>query len=308
MKTSMMDFNLVGVGEVLWDLLDSGPQLGGAPANFAYHARALGGDARVITRIGADERGREIQRRFAEMRLPLDSVQIDPSAPTGTASVTLDAAGVAQFAIKEDVAWDHLAATESALALARTADALCFGTLALRSLTSRRTIRQLEAASAQSALRVFDINLREPYYSRHLIEHSLQISNVLKLNEDELDTLATMFDLTGSTESLASTKSQIEKLARMFPQRVVALTRGPKGALLYSDARWSDCPSQPVAVVDTIGAGDAFTAALVLGLLHKMGLDEINALANDVARYVCSQPGAMPPLPGEFAERLRAHP
>jgi fructokinase len=148
------------------------------------------------------------------------------------------------------------------------------------------------ASSPEHALRVFDVNLRRPFFTRDVIEQSLQLANVLKLNDDELPSLAAMFNLTGSTEK------QIESLAQIFSLQVVALTRGPNGSLLYQkDARrWSDCPSRPVAIVDTVGAGDSFTAALVLGLLWKMDLDEINTIANEVARYVCSQPGATPPV------------
>jgi len=292
-------FNVIGVGEVLWDLLESGPQLGGAPANFAYHARALGANTEVITSVGDDERGREIRRRFEAMALPLETVQTDPNAPTGTASVTVAADGVPHFVIKENVAWDNLALAPEALAGVRQADAICFGSLAQRSAKSRNAIQQLIAASPPNALRVFDINLRQQYYSRDVIEQSLQLSNVFKLNDDELRILADMFGLSGSS------MHQIEQLARTFSQRVVALTRGPNGSLLYHEDRWSDCPSHPVKIEDTVGAGDSFTAALVLGLLNQMNLDEVNALANEVARYVCSQPGATPPMPARFARELR---
>ena len=301
-----MDFNVVGIGEVLWDLLLTGPQLGGAPANFAYHAHALGAEAQVITRVGNNDYGREIIRRFREMGLPDRTVQIDEAAPTGTAKVELSGNGLAHFTIQENVAWDYISTTPEALAAAREAHAICFGSLAQRSEPSRSTIQQLVAAAPADALRVFDINLRQQFYSRGLIERSLQLANVLKLNDDELLSLAEMFGLTGTTEH------QVECLARTFRLRVVALTRGANGSLLYQkekdEARWSNCPSRPVKVVDTVGAGDSFTAALVLGLLRKMDLDEINTFANDVARYVCSQAGATPALPLEFARRFSISP
>ena len=297
-----MNSNVIGVGEVLWDLLLTGPQLGGAPANFAYHAHALGAQAQVITRVGNDDYGREIIRRFHEMGLPETTVQIDETVPTGTAKVALSGAGLAHFTIQEKAAWDHIAVTSKALAAAREAGAICFGSLAQRCEPSRNTIQQLVAATPPDALRVFDINLRQQFYSRDVIEESLQLTNVLKLNDDELPTLAAMFNLTGSAEQ------HIGQLAETFSLRLVALTRGPNGSLLYQKdnnvVRWSDCPSRPVKVVDTVGAGDSFTAAMVLGLLHKMDLDEINTVANEVARYVCSQPGATPPLPIEFARRF----
>jgi len=295
-----MNFNVVGVGEVLWDLLATGPQLGGAPANFAYHAHALGARSQVITRVGEDELGREIVRRFREMDLAAGNVQTDPTAPTGTAKVSLTGDGVAQFTIEENVAWDGLAATPEALAVAREAHAICFGSLAQRSKTSRSSIQQLVAAAPSDALSIFDINLRQHYYSREVIEQSLHLSNVVKLNCDELRVLAEMFGLNDGTP-----ERQIEGLARRFDQRVVALTRGPLGSLLYQDGRWSDCRPRGVEVVDTVGAGDSFTAALVVGLLRKIELDEINLLANKIAGYVCSRPGATPPLPAELAEKFR---
>jgi fructokinase len=302
-----MNSNVIGVGEVLWDLLLTGPQLGGAPANFAYHAHALGAQAQVITRVGKDDYGREIIRRFHEMGLPETDVQVDETAPTGTAKVALSGDGLAHFTIQQNVAWDCLAMTDEAAAVARRAHAICFGSLAQRCEPSRNTIQHLVAATPPDALRVFDINLRQQFYSRDLIEESLQLANVLKLNDDELPTLAAMFHLTGSAED------QIGQLAQTFRLRLVALTRGPNGSLLYqknndnndnNEVRWSDCPSRPVKVVDTVGAGDSFTAAMVLGLLRKMDLDEINTIANEVARYVCSQPGATPSLPAEFARRF----
>src|SRR3981189_3272781 len=299
-----MNSNVIGVGEVLWDLLLTGPQLGGAPANFAYHAHALGARAQVITRVGNDDYGREIIRRFHEMGLPETGVQVDETAPTGTAKVTLSGDGLAHFTIQENVAWDLMAATDEAVAVARRADAICFRSLAQRCESSRNTIQHLVAATPPDALRVFDINLRQQFYSRDLIEESLQLANVLKLNDDELPTLAAMFHLTGSAED------QIGQPAKIFRLLLFALTRGPNGSLLYqkdndnNEVRWSDCPSRPVKVVHTVGAGDSFTAAMVLALLRKMDLDEINTIANEVARYVCSQPGATPALPIEFARRF----
>jgi fructokinase len=317
-----MNFNVVGLGEVLWDLLPTGPQLGGAPVNFAYHASRLGARVRVVTRIGKDDYGRETIRRLREIGLPDSTIQLDDAAPTGTAAVTLSADGVAHFSIQENVAWDHINATTESLAIAQAADAICFGSLAQRGQPSRYAVQEIVAAAPRDALRVFDVNLRQPYYSREVVERSLHLANVLKLNEDELPILAAMFDLPSPTET------RIERIAQMFRLQVVALTRGANGSLLYQQCegqsrssgggplpdpngaerlphtRWSDCATRPVKVVDTVGAGDSFTAALVLGLLQNMDLDEVNTLANDVARYVCSQAGATPTLPVEFAARL----
>ena len=294
-----MKFNVVGVGEVLWDLLPSGLQLGGAPANFAYHAHSLGAASLVISRIGEDERGREILQRFCEMNLPADGLQIDPKVATGTASVAVDADGLPNFVIEEHVAWDYLDVTSQNLAAASRAHAICFGTLAQRSDVGRKAVQTLVSATPQNALRIFDINLRQRYYSGEVIEQSLRLSNVLKLNEEELSTLASIFEFSGST------RQQIENLATRFRQEIVALTLGASGSLLYHGGIWSDYRSSPSEIVDTVGAGDSFTAALVLGVLNKMDLDQTNAIANEVARYVCSCAGATPPMPTKFAERFR---
>jgi fructokinase len=325
---------IVGVGEVLWDLLLTGPQLGGAPANFSYHAQALGAEAAIITRVGHDDYGREIIRRLGNMGLPEVAIQIDESAPTGTVKVELSGEGLTHYTVQQNVAWDCIAATPEALAYASSADAFCFGSLAQRSAASRHTIQKLLAATPSTALRIFDINLRQKFYSREVIEESLEHSNVLKMNDDELPTLAAMFNLGSSNSSsscgadipvrvptpspsLASTKpptpnsqtrDQIKRLAEAFNLRLVGLTRGANGSLLYQRKdgvdRWSDCTSRPVKVVDTVGAGDSFTAALVHGLLRDMDLDEINSIANEVARYVCSQSGGTPTLPPEFANKF----
>ena len=189
-----MNFNIVAVGEVLWDLFPEGPLLGGAPANFAYHAHGLGAQVQLITRVGSDELGREILRRFRGMGLSDATVQVDETAPTGTVQVQLSGNGLAHFTIQENVAWDFIALTDEALAAARRADAICFGSLGQRSEKSRDTIQRLVEAAPAHALKVFDINLRQKFYSREVIQESLRWADVLKLNDDELPTLAAMFD------------------------------------------------------------------------------------------------------------------
>jgi fructokinase len=295
-----MSFKIVGIGEVLWDLLPTGPELGGAPANFAYHAYALGARARVITRIGNDHHGQEILRRFEAMRLERVTVQVDESSPTGTVTVALSGNGIPEFTIHEDVAWDRITATRSALAAVREADAICFGSLAQRSEISRRAIQRLVAAAPAPTWRIFDINLRQQFYNREIIEQSLKLANVLKLNDCELPIVAKLFGVEGSVSDV------IETLARRYGLLVVALTRGPEGSLLYQGGRWSDHVAEKVVVKDTVGAGDSFTAALCLGLLGQMDLDEINAAANQVAAFVCGCAGATPQLPDDL-RRLFAH-
>lgn len=282
---------IVAVGEVLWDMLPAGKQLGGAPANFAYHARSLGADARLISRIGDDPLGVEILERFRSLDLPTDAVQVDAGAPTGTVDVWLGPDGQPRYAIREGVAWDRIEATATALALAARADAVCFGSLAQRAEPSRRAIRAIVEAAPEGALRVFDVNLRPPFGDRDVIAGSLELADVLKLNDHELPELAGMFGL--PTAPLPA----IEGLAGRFGLALVALTRGAGGSLLWAGGEWSDHPGRPAEVVDTIGAGDAFTAALVTGRLSGRPLEAINRHANEVAAFVCSQPGGTPALP-----------
>jgi fructokinase len=205
-----MSFNVVGLGEVLWDILPAGRQLGGAPANFAHHARELGARAQVITRVGSDLLGREVIQRFESMNLCIDAIQLDEVEPTGTVAVKLASEGLPQYTFAESAAWDRLAVNDSALKIVRAADAICFGTLAQRCSVSRLSIRQLVAAAPVSAIRMFDINLRQQFYSREVIEQSLQVANMLKLNNEELSILTPMFSLTGDL------REKLDRLTVMF--------------------------------------------------------------------------------------------
>ena len=292
----MKKFKLVGIGEVLWDLLPGGPQLGGAPANFVYHANSLGAKVALISRVGSDDFGRDILARFSSIELSAKTIQMDENAPTGTVTVTLSEQGVPEFIIHENVAWDRLLVTIPALETVLDASAVCFGTLGQRNPIACAAIQELVAAAPAGAWRVFDVNLRQHFFSQDVIEKSLALASVLKVNETELPCLAKMWGLCGDERSL------VAKLAERHHLRVVAYTRGGGGSLLFVDGRWSDHPGVPTNVVDTVGAGDAFTAAMTLGLLAGWPLDEINHHANEVAAYVASRAGATPDLP----ERLRA--
>jgi fructokinase len=291
-----MNFKLVGVGELLWDLLPGGRQLGGAPANFAYHACALGAQARVISRVGKDEAGRELVQRLEKLGVPTDCIEVDDAAPTGTVTVEVASDGQPRFSIHEDVAWDYIRGDGAGRFAVSAADAVCFGTLAQRSEPSRSTIRTFLGEIAPEAFCVFDVNLRQHYYSREVIEQSLALANVLKVNDAELPRLAELFGLNGTE------RTQISQLAARHDLRVVAYTRGARGSLLFADGHWSDHPGVPAKVVDTVGAGDAFAAAMTLGLLMGWGIEEVNHRANEVAAYVASCAGATPSLP----ENLRA--
>jgi len=289
-------FEIVGIGEVLWDLLPSGKQLGGAPANFVRHARALSASARLISRVGHDPAGEEIISGLTGFGLPTDSIAVDPVAPTGTVSVDVSADGQPRFTIHENVAWDRIAASAEALAAVSHADAVCFGSLAQRTNFARASIAALLAATRPQAWRIFDINLRPPFVDGDVITRSLTAANVLKLNEQELPVLAHLFDLQGKC------LDQVAALADRFSLRLVALTRGGQGSLLYAGGEFEEHPGLPAIVRDTVGAGDAFTAAVTIGLLRGWPLDKISRHANAIAAYVCSQPGATPPLPDSLRE------
>jgi fructokinase len=295
----MMRPKIVALGEVLWDLLPEGKMLGGAPANFAFHAHALGAESRLVSRVGDDRLGRDIRQRFSTKGLPVDGIQVDPVAPTGTVSVELCDEGQPRYTIHERVAWDAIEVTPEAMRIVADADAVCFGSLAQRSPISRATIRTLVAATPSHALRIFDINLRQEYYQRETIEVSLELASALKLNEAELPVLATMFGLSGEP------REQLADLAARFGLRAIALTLGAGGSLLRVDETFSAHAGTPVAVRDTIGAGDSFTAMLALGLIAGWPAARINERANAIAAFVCSQSGATPDLPEELRAVLR---
>jgi fructokinase len=292
---------IVGIGEVLWDMLPTGRQLGGAPANFAYHARALGANGVPVSRVGDDDLGREILRRLASLGLDTRYVSTDRAHPTGRVDVRLDSAGVPDYVIHQPVAWDFIPADAPSLELASRADAVCFGTLAQRSPVSRASIRAFLRATRPQCLRVFDINLRQSYFDRGLVRDQLGLADVLKLNDAELSVVARLLEIEADAATV------VRRLLRDYNLRVVALTRGPAGSALYTPDRTSDHPGlPPPKIVDTVGAGDAFTAALVLGLLKGHDLDRINDFANRLASYVCSQPGATPEIPSEMVRSWNA--
>ena len=287
-------FRVAGIGELLWDLLPTGARIGGAPANYAYHAGALGAEARTISRVGNDALGWDLRTQLDAIGVSTQHVQVDATMPTGTVAVELDASGQPSYRIRANVAWDNLQVTPDAMIVVSAADALCFGTLAQRNVVARDAIRTLVAASPSGALRILDVNLRQHFFSPELIEESLLLATVLKVNDVELPQLAAMFALTGSDHA------QMEQIAERWQLRAVALTRGEKGSALLTEHAWSEHRGIAVRVVDTIGAGDAFTAALTVGLLSGWALDDVNLQANCVAAFVASQAGGTPVLPHDI--------
>lgn len=282
---------LVGLGEILWDLLPGGKQLGGAPANFAYHATALGAVGLPVSCIGNDENGREIITVLEEHGVRTDGICTAPRYPTGTVTVKLDVYGKPQYTIHEQVAWDHIPWNDHIQSLAQHAAAVCFGSLAQRAPASRRTIRNFLENARSNCLRVFDINLRQSYYSPEIIRDSLNCADVLKLNDEELPVLSDLFSLDGSM------LDQLRQLIDQFSLYTVALTRGANGCLLINPAGHAEHPGIPLrSIADTVGAGDAFTAALAVGLLRRQELESICEYANRLAGYVCTCRGAMPSM------------
>lgn len=286
---------LVGVGEILWDLLPAGKQLGGAPANFAYHAHSLGGDGVVASAVGNDDLGEEILQRLDQLGLSTNHVTRDESHSTGTVGVELDEGGHPRYDIHENVAWDHLTFSDDWRNLANSCDAVCFGSLAQRSPNSRETIQRFVAAVPERSLKIFDVNLRQSHYSPEVIRASLELANVFKVNDDELPIVCDQLDIPFDGQDAAA-----KRLIERNDLRLLALTKGSEGADLHSPGRISRRPAHPAKVVDSVGAGDSFTAAMALGLLFGLDLDDINDRASEVAAFVCSSHGATPTLPARL--------
>ena len=291
---------ITGLGEVLWDVYPDAAHFGGAPANFACHAASLGAEAWMVSAVGADELGDRALNALRRCGVEFGQVARDPHHATGRVLVTLDAAGVASYQFAADTAWDHLAWSGESATLAARCDAVCFGTLGQRSPVSRETIRRFLRATPPAALRVFDVNLRQHFYDRETIHTSLQLASALKLNDEELPIVADLCGLTATTP-----REMLRELLTRYELRLAALTRGPRGSLLITTDAEDECPAPPTAVVDTVGAGDAFTATLVTGFLRSLPLAEINRHANAVAAFVCSQNGATPPLPENADEEAK---
>lgn len=282
-----MNRYVVGIGEVLWDILPGGKQLGGGPMNFACHVHLQGVPTAIVSSLGQDALGLEAVQRLNSIGLRSDLISSNYEYPTGTVSVSVNESGVPSYIIHEDVAWDHMVWRAELGDLAASAVAICFGTLGQRHIDSRAIIQQFLSSAPADCLKVCDINLRQNYFDHEIVAQSLSLANVLKLNDEELPVLAGMFQLTGSYESM------VRQLISQHSLDLVALTCGGNGSMLFTANESVAHPGIPAAVVDTVGAGDAFTAALVVGLLEGKSLDEINESANRRAAEVCGHAGAI---------------
>ena len=281
---------IVGIGELLWDVLPAGRRLGGAPVNFAFYAQEQGAEACIVSAVGQDASGDELLGGIAALGLGVRAVQRN-AHPTSTVEVTLDAAGIPAYRIREQVAWDYIERTAEADAAVAGAAVVCWGSLAQRNAVSRRTILALVDAAPVGCLRLFDINLRLNYYDERIVRDSLERADILKLNEDELPVVARFFGLAGAAERV------VAQLVARFSLRYVVFTEGGRGSrVTAADGRTSYLATPRVEVADTVGAGDAFTATFAASLMQGLPMEECHRRAVAVAAFVCTRHGAIAPL------------
>jgi fructokinase len=310
---------ILGIGELLWDILPEGPRqggipidgslsmglLGGAPANFAVMAGRLGNHAAILSRIGRDDLGRKAVDTLDSLPADASFIEVDSTHQTGRVTVAFEG-GQPRYTIHQPAAWDYLELTDEWARLAERADAICFGSLSQRCPDSRQTIRTLVAQTPAACLRVFDVNLRAPFYSGEVIQKSLELATVVKMNGAEV---ALVLELLGLPSDGGAPGDPLrlgaERLLEEFPAlEMVAVTRGGNGSLLVTREEWQEHPGIPVKVADTIGAGDAFTAAMTHYLLRGADLATLNEAGNRWGGWVASQSGAMPALPDEVLARM----
>lgn len=289
---------VAGIGELLWDMLPEGKMPGGATANFAYQVSQFGVDGVVVSAVGNDPQGDELEELLDARGVSACLQRND--YPTGSVQVELDAKGVPCYEIRKHTAWDHILFDETLLKVAAGCAAVSFGSLAQREEASRESIRRFVQSLPEESLRIFDINLRAGFYTDEVILDSLGLCNLLKINDEELGVLARIFGLgPGTDEELC------RRIMDRYPLRALILTCGSRGSYVFTAEESSYRDTPRVEVVDTVGAGDSFTGSFCAALLYGKSLPEAHALAVDVAAYVCTQAGGMPPLPLELTERLR---
>ena len=278
---------IAGIGELLWDVLPSGKMLGGAPCNFVYHAMQAGCGGYVISAIGKDELGDELLKVVHELMINNQYIQVN-DFPTSTVTVMLNDKGHPNYTIHENVAWDHIQMTPEILKFSQDLDAVCFGSLAQRNLQSKSSIQSFLSLLRKDCIKVFDINLRQKYYSKGIIKRSCEVADIVKLNNDELPVISRYFGFKGVIEM------QLKQLLRYFSLRYVVYTMGEKGSIIMGKDEHSYLEAPKVVVADTVGAGDAFTGILTAGLLRGFSLLAVHKKATEIAAYVCTQKGATP--------------
>lgn len=288
---------IIGIGEILWDVFPDGKVLGGAPANFAYHVSQFGLDGVAVSAIGKDELGLEIKKELEDKKLNTILEEVD--YPTGTVQVTLNGNGIPQYEICENVAWDNICLSDKLKNSIQSIKTVCFGSLAQRSEVSRKTINDFLESLPDDVLKVFDINLRQHFYNKEIIETSLKKCNILKINDDEIALIKDLFNLNECDE-----RANCLKLIQDFNLRMLVLTKGTDGSYVITPELTSFKKTPIVQVVDTVGAGDSFTAAFVASLLKGKGIEEAHSVAVEVSAFVCTQTGAMPEIPEELKNKL----
>lgn len=291
---------IVGMGEALWDVLPEGKKIGGAPANFAYHVSQFGFDSRIVSAVGEDTDGTEIMDVFQKKALKTMIACVP--YPTGTVQVTLDAVGVPCYDIKEAVAWDNIPFTDELKSLALNTRAVCFGSLAQRSQVSRDTIKRFLDAmpDLDGNLKIFDVNLRQGFYTKEILCDSMSRCNVLKINDEELVVISRIFDYPG-----IDLQDKCWILLAKYNLKMLILTCGTNGSYVFTPGVVSFQETPRVAVADTVGAGDSFTAAFTSAVLAGKPVQEAHKLAVGVSAFVCTQSGAMPELPEVLKNRLK---
>ncbi len=298
---------VLGIGELLWDLLPKGARLGGAPANFTVMAGRLGGHAAILSRIGRDQLGREAVALLDPLPADTEYLQVDTAHETGRVTVAFNN-GQPEYVIHEPAAWDCMELSDEWVRLAERADAICFGSLAQRALESRQTVQTLAAQTSSRCVRVFDVNLRAPFYSSEVIQESLELATVMKMNDAEVPLVLGLLGLPMSEpDDPAALRAGAERILAEFPTlRMVAVTRGGHGSLLATREAVHEHPGIATEVADTIGAGDAFTAAMTHYLLRGADLPTLNEAGNRWGSWVASQRGAMPLLEAKVHARIEA--
>lgn len=289
---------IVGIGEVLWDMLPGGKQLGGAPANFAHHVTQCAMPAYLVSAVGDDALGEEIRTTLKEKGI--NNILATVPHPTGTVDVTLDEQGVPQYDIREGVAWENIPFTPEIEELAKHTVTLCFGTLAQRGTRTRETIEAYIAAMHEECVKVCDMNLRGNYYSAEVVESSLRLADMVKVNKDELVEVCRLVGIEFTDQHTVA-----RTLIDNYELDILVVTCGTGGSFIYCQDENASClPTPQVEVVDTVGAGDAFTAVFVSGMLGGLEVRWAHALAVEAAGYVCTQAGATPDLPDNIRERV----
>ncbi len=292
-----MNDMVVGMGEALWDVLPEGKKIGGAPANFAYHVSQFGLPSCVVSAVGDDALGREIVENFTSKGL--NQLIAEVPYPTGTVQVEIDQAGIPQYDIKENVAWDNIPYTDQLKSLAKRTKAVCFGSLAQRNVVSRETINHFLDAMPQSddSLVVFDVNLRQGFYNKEILCNSMSRCNILKINDEELVTVSRMFGYPG-----IDLQDKCWILLGKYNLKMLILTCGINGSYVFTPGNVSFQPTPKVDVADTVGAGDSFTAAFISSILKGRSVQEAHSRAVRTSAYVCTKKGAMPILPAELTD------